>query len=68
MLFDMEEWYIADGDSLEILIAAQAHVIHVLLLKDMIPSETMRLQEKREHIIWIKDNMVYGTRGWKKIV
>ena len=51
MLFDMEEWYIADGDSLEILIAAQAHVIHVLLLKDLIPSETMRLQEKREHII-----------------
>ena len=34
MLFDMEEWYIADGDSLEILIAAQAHVIHMLLLKD----------------------------------
>ena len=35
MLFDMKEWYIAGRDSLEILIAAQAHVIHMLLLKDL---------------------------------
>ena len=32
---DMEELQIVGGDSLEVLIAAQAHVIHMLLLKDL---------------------------------